>query len=83
MTVRAKMRLASITDHHWGAKELTFRAEYDESLPEDQRFAKATPSGEIKMHVDNPAALDQFALGQSYYVDFNAVPAPAADAAEA
>lgn len=72
MSVRAKMKLASVTAHHYGSnsKTLRFQCEYDPSLPEDQRFAKATPSGHIEMQVDNPAALEQFELGKSYNVDF-------------
>jgi len=46
-----------------------FRPEYDESIPEDRRFQKATPSGELRMMVDNPAALDALQLGNTYYLD--------------
>ena len=71
MSVRAKMVLTAVTDFNWGGKSLRFSTQYDASIPEDQRFQKATPSGEISMQVDNPAALAQFALGKAYYVDFN------------
>lgn len=82
MAVRAKMKLAEIRSFaNFPGKELVFRCEYDSSMPEDQRFAKYTPNGEFKMQVDNPAALDQFTLGACYYVDFNPVPAVAAEAA--
>jgi hypothetical protein len=47
---------------------------YDTSIPEDQRFQQATPSGSFEQLVDNPAALEQFELGKSYYVDFTPVP---------
>lgn len=73
MSVRAKMVLTTIADHNWGGKTLKFSTQYDATIPEDQRFQKATPSGSIEMQVDNPAALEQFALGKSYYVDFNEV----------
>ncbi len=70
MTVRAKFTLTSIKSHaNWSAKTLTFQAVYDQSIPEDQRFQKATPSGQFEMTVDNPAALEQFVLGQAYYFD--------------
>lgn len=72
MTIRAKMVLSSITSHSWSkdSKTLKFTTQYDQSIPEDQRFQKATPSGFIEMQVDNPAALEQFELGKGYYVDF-------------
>jgi hypothetical protein len=38
--------------------------------PENVRFTNATPWGEIKLGIDNPAALDQFEVGRQYYVDF-------------
>lgn len=71
MTVRAKFQLQSVTDHHWskGVKTLKFYASYDPSIPEDQRFSKATPNGSFEMTVDNPAAIAQFELGKQYYFD--------------
>lgn len=72
MSVRAKLVLSAITSHSWSAesKTLKFSTQYDATISEDQRFQKATPSGEFTMQVDNPAALAQFALGKAYYVDF-------------
>lgn len=68
--VRAKLTLSSVTDHMYGGKTLEFSTVYDQSIPEDQRFQKATPSGSFRMLVDNPAAIAQFELGKPYYVDF-------------
>ena len=45
------------------------------SIPEDRRFNKATPSGEFWMQVDNPAALEVLKLGQVFYIDMIPVPA--------
>lgn len=78
MTVRAKFQLQEIRQHAgygYGcdAKTLVFRPQYDTTIPEDRRFAKATPTGEFTMYVDNPAALEQFELGAHYYIDFNPV----------
>ena len=74
--VRAKMKLIEATQMSWSptAQKLVFAAEYDQSIPEDQRFAKATPSARLEMQVDNPAALEQLGLGKTYYVDFTPVP---------
>ena len=68
--VRGKVRLSSITEHYWGGRTLQFEAIYDDSIPEDRRFAKATPSATFTMQVDNPAALEEFKIGKFYYVDF-------------
>jgi hypothetical protein len=72
------MQLQSITEHAWssGSRGLKFGACYDQSIPEDQRFAKATPSAQLEMQVDNPAALDRFKLGDYYYVDFTPAEKP-------
>lgn len=71
MTVRAKFQLQSATQHSWhpNAKTLKFSAVYDTRIPEDQRFQEATPSGTFEMLCTNPAALEQFELGESYYFD--------------
>jgi hypothetical protein len=75
MTVRCKMQLTHKTEICWGACELTFHAIYDQTIEEDRRFAKASPSGQFKIMIDNPAALAQFELGKFYY--FDAIPVPA------
>lgn len=74
MAVRGKLMLTETTDLYYGGKRLKFSTVYDATIPEDQRFQKATPSGFAEFQIDNPAALEQFNLGQSYYIDF--VPAP-------
>ncbi|PXW23424.1 hypothetical protein [Paraburkholderia caballeronis] len=83
MTVRAKFRLSDITEHHWPwsktpAKTLKFTADYDPSIPEDQRFQEATPQGNFEMLCTNPVALAQFELGKSYYFDITLAPDSAA-----
>lgn len=71
-TIRAKFRCASITDHAMSsAKRVTFAPIYDTTIPEDQRYATATPSGELWMSVDNPAVA--FELGEYYYLDFTPI----------
>lgn len=63
-----------------------FSPQYDASVPEDQRYAMATPLGELRLVVDNPAV--SFMPGQQYYLDFTPIevnvieaPAPAAPSA--
>lgn len=36
-------------------------------------WSKYTPAGELRMTVTNPAAIDFFALGDAYYLDFTPV----------
>lgn len=71
MSVRAKFRLDTVSSHSWhaNARTLTFSAQYDTSIPEDQRFQEATPSGTFEMLCTNPKALEQFELGKAYYFD--------------
>lgn len=72
--VRGKFRVTKIAETLWGQKEVTLSPEYDTSIEEDRRYAKATPSGTITMMIDNPPAVDYLKLGEFFYVDFTAVP---------
>lgn len=80
MTVRSKFRLTRIEESKYhpqqpGQKTLVFTTQYDGTIPEDQRFCQATPTGELRMVVDNPTALAAFELGKDYYFDATPVPA--------
>lgn len=76
MAIRAKLVLSEVVNLAWSktSKRLKFTTQYDESIPEDLRFCKATPSGEFSMQVDNPGALEQLELGKYYYLDLTPVP---------
>lgn len=70
---RAKFRCSAIEFQGDPAKVetprlFTFTAVYDTSTEENKRFTKATPWGETKMRVDNPAV--KFTVGTFYYLDF-------------
>jgi hypothetical protein len=67
--VRCKLMLKSI--YHAGpeARTVTFEAQYDESIEEDRRFSKYTPSGEFKMLISNPSVIARLELGKTYYFD--------------
>lgn len=75
MKIRAKFQLQEVTENFWNkeSKVLKFRASYDPNIPEDQRFLKATPSGQFEMQVDNPVAIAALELGKYYYLDLTAV----------
>jgi len=73
-TTRAKFRCQSVESFSpdlSGPRTYRFSAQYDDSVPEDQRYARYTPSGELRIAVDNPAV--SFELGQAYYLDFTPV----------
>lgn len=75
-TARAKFRCAAIEFQGDPKSEttpriFTFAAVYDTTTPENRRFTKATPWGEIKMRVDNPDV--QFEVNRFYYLDFSEV----------
>lgn len=74
MTVRCKLKLTDKTESAWSenmppVRRIKFSTIYDPSIPEDQRFNAATPSGSAEFQIDNPKALEQFKLGADYYVD--------------
>jgi hypothetical protein len=76
MSVRGKFQLQSSAEHYWSPmlRTLKFAAVSNNDTPENERFHRATPSGTIEMSVDNPAALEQFKVGDTYYIDFTPAP---------
>lgn len=75
-TARGKFRCSAVEFEGDPAADttprtFTFRAVYDNSTPENARFTKATPWGEVKMRVDNPEV--QFQVGGHFYLDFTPV----------
>jgi len=69
--VRAKLRVAEIRKKFGqSTEEVILNPIYDTSTPENARFTKATPWGECRLAIDNPAALEQFTLGKIFVVDF-------------
>lgn len=78
MAVRAKFRCTVVEDYGY-SKKVKLGAVYpsDEeraAQSENDSFNKATPSGEMWMTIDNPAASIQFEPGKSYYLDFTEAP---------
>jgi len=77
--VRAKFSVVRVETSVFGphpdhkTSKVILEARYDETIPEDQRFQKATPSGRIEMQIDNPAAVAQLVPGKQFYVDFTLV----------
>lgn len=76
--VRAKFRCSAVKHRkntpnpdENTVREFEFDALYDESVPEDQRYAKYTPSGKLTITVDNPAI--DWKPGHYYYLDITPV----------
>jgi hypothetical protein len=70
--VRAKVVCNGIEDN-----QVTFTTVYEPDASKDTenaRFTTATPEGQIRLRIDNPAALSQFTAGTYYYVDFSPAP---------
>jgi hypothetical protein len=68
MAVRAKVVCESV-----GGGLASFRTVYEPDASKDTenaRFTTATPWGEIRLGINNPAAIEQFEAGKEYYVDF-------------
>lgn len=72
--VRCKFQLSSVTSFAHGTRKFVFTAVYDPAIPDDQRFAKSSPSGTFEIVVTNPAV--NWQAGESYYFDVTPVPAP-------
>jgi len=70
MKIRAKFQVQEITQTTWGTVRVTLRPQYDPEMPEDERFAKATPDGLLEMDIENPKALEELKLGRVFYLDF-------------
>lgn len=66
--VRAKLRVDAIEGNN-----LRMSTVYEDPAgdTENARFTKATPWGTVSLGIDNPAALEQFQVGKSYYADFH------------
>lgn len=79
MSVKAKFKVESVTDFGPSmGKQVRLRAVSDDGIPENQRYHKYTPSGEITLSIDNPSAADQFIPGKAFYVDFTSADQPVA-----
>lgn len=67
--VRCKFRCDEITKYSGESRKLVFVPQYDNTIPEDVQFAKATPSGKLEIVVQNPNIEDFFVPGKYYYFD--------------
>ena len=68
--MRAKFTVEYVNHLAYGDRIVKMSARYSDS-PEDNQFARATPSGSLEMHISNPDALDFLEPGKQYYLDFS------------
>ena len=75
--MRAKMSVASVLKNGY-SDIIEMQAVYGgSSNAEDNTFASATPSGSIKLQIDNKALRGVYEPGDTFYMDFTPVPKPA------
>lgn len=70
--LRAKFNCQSVSKNG-NTEEVHLSAVYgndDRDNEENNQFSEATPWGDLKMGVDNPAAQGFFEEGKNYYLDF-------------
>lgn len=72
--VRAKFYVHEVTEYQGGGKKVVLNAMYDDGLPENKRFNKASPSGTLEVWIDNPPAAAKFTPGKRFYLDFTEAP---------
>lgn len=82
--VRCKFRVLSVTEHfsHFESPdgkldskvvtstEVRLVPVQHKGSDENRSFWQATPSGELRMTITNPAAAMRFEVGRTYYLDF-------------
>lgn len=80
MQVQAKMRVTGRSERNWSAGErvdaveVTLQPVYsDDHASPNYSWSQATPSGEVKMMITNPAAFEQFKIGGTYLLTFERV----------
>jgi hypothetical protein len=70
MNVRAKFKCQEKHERAGsGCIEYNFNAVGADEVPENQRYHKYTPSGNLSITVNNPEVA--FELGKAYYLDFS------------
>jgi len=69
MSVRAKFKVQSVTESEGGLKTANL-SPVTSGSPENEKFFKWTPGGQIQLGTINPNAAREFVPGRAFYVDF-------------
>ena len=69
---RGKMVVTSVelSEHD---ETIKFACMYDYNEPENTKFSKSTPSGDMRLAISNPKLAGKFQPGQCFYVDLTPV----------
>ena len=75
---RCKFRVSSVTRQVGASADcdsetVKLHALYDPDDPEDTKFSRATPSGNLEFQLSNPNLLGTFRPGATYYLDLSPV----------
>lgn len=70
--MRAKFRVDEYTQRYGHQRAYVLHAVTDDGTGDNIRYHMATPSGELKITIDNPAVVDFLQVGKSYFLDFTA-----------
>lgn len=74
MSVRAKFRVQTVTDHFVASPDEVSKTVILNAVTRDddaaEDFWKYTPAGNINITIQNPTAAEPFVPGKSFYVDF-------------
>jgi len=69
MSLLAKFKVGSVTDFANSNHEVKLSPVISGS-DENKSFSQYTPSGDIRMMINNPDAIGFFVAGEEYYVEF-------------
>lgn len=80
MIVTAKFRVEEVTSFASSSGKTVKMRPVTGGSKENEGFWKATPNGELTMHISNPATAGLFQPGAEIFIDFHVPePAPLAD----
>lgn len=74
--MRAKFQCSSVKNYQGDFQEAELHAVYssdEKDKEENNQFSEATPSGNLKITISNPRAINFFKPGKEYYLDFTEV----------
>lgn len=69
MTVRAMMFCSTVESDANHGQRVKLYTQYDQTIPEEKRFAEASPSGAFEVYIKNPVVQGFFVPGKKYYFD--------------
>ncbi|MGG8006339.1 hypothetical protein PGN76_15385 [Klebsiella aerogenes] len=71
MTVRAKFACHFIQKPDDDSFRVIHLSAVTSDSAENKSWSKYTPAGDIKLHVSNPDAFEQFEQGKEYFIDIS------------